>query len=157
MNDKLRSFRLYKRLIMNKISLTKHSIEEYIKDNPKIKNPEENLMNLVISILWKLKDKKCKFVISYNWNHQRFCYNDEVIILENYYVITYFRKYNKKITLHKIKVKEKIKNIFNWNLEKVIEKQIELHNKRKLKRIRKINTKNNIKIAKRYYMIWKCF
>lgn len=81
---------------MNKeIIITKHALEEYIKDNPLKKNPKRKLEYLFTEMLWKTKTKEAKFRRFEN-NTSIMIYKEQVIIFDNYVIITYYRLYDKE-------------------------------------------------------------
>ena len=100
------------------IKVTNHSIEEYLNDNPKEKNPKVKLLMLY---------KKMSIERRNGWNIKRF-YNkntwinkiilkNQVIILSNFTIITYY-KFLTEIVLDEInKIKVNIIAILNWNIK----------------------------------------
>lgn len=77
------------------IIITKHALEEYIKDNPLKKNPKRKLEYLFTEMLWKTKTKEAKFRRFEN-KTSIMIYKEQVIIFNNYVIITYYRLYDKE-------------------------------------------------------------
>ena len=75
---------------MKEIKLTRHSIEEYINDNPNKKDPEWSLKSLFIFMLWKCKKKEWKFW----WNDNIYTmevWYERIIYTDDFKIITYYK------------------------------------------------------------------
>lgn len=112
---------------MNKeIIITKHALEEYIKDNPLKKNPKRHLECLFATMLLKTKTREATFRRFDDKNASIMKYKWQVIIYNNYVIITYYRLYSQETreyrALQKSKISLLIKN------ERVYKKQ---HKKKK--------------------------
>lgn len=79
---------------MKEITCSKHSIEEYINDNPTRTNWEKHLIWLFAKMLSKVKTKEAKFHKYTDRQASIIRYDNQAIVYNNYHIITYYRIVN---------------------------------------------------------------
>lgn len=125
---------------MKLITCSKHSIEEYIKDNPKSRNPEKSLIFLFKDMLYY----KAKF---HKWENANIIrYKDQAIVYKDYHIITYYRIIHLRTAQYKRKIVAIIEKILNWTAEKEFDLKLQKERRALEKRNSKKYTKRNRKI-----------
>ena len=107
------------------ITCSKHSIEEYIKDNPKCKTPEKSLIFFFIEMLKESKKWNAKFHIYTDRNASIIKYKDQAIVYNDYHIITYYRIIHSSLSKIKKQTLKKIDMIFSWEAKEKYDKFIE--------------------------------
>lgn len=126
---------------MNDIIVTNHALEEFIKDNPKVKNPRHILRDLFIYFLLRYRGRKVdKYYKDYVKQSEIIQVWNERIVFNWATIITYYRilplKWEKLIK----KLKNKVKKILNWKLQEQVYKKAR----------RSINRKQN-NVTRKFY------
>lgn len=123
---------------MRNITCSKHSIEEYLNDNPQSQNPEKSLISLLQKMLIKSKTKEAKFFVKEETQTGVIRYKDQAIVYNNYHIITYYRIINIKVTQQKIRFNNLVWKILSWATQKAYNKKVDKH------RIKIYNPKYNL-------------
>lgn len=137
------------------ITCSKHSIEEYINDNPKkTKTAEKSLIFLFKEMLYK----KAPY---HKWEKANIIrYKDQAIVYNDYHIITYYRIIHPLLSRVKKEILKKIDLILSWEAEKKHNKYVE-RQKEKIKKLKQKKARKNINDFNRkdkiYWHLWQCF
>lgn len=132
------------------ITCSKHSIEEYIKDNPKNKTPEKSLIFFFIEMLKESKKGNARFHIYNDRNASIIRYKDQAIVYNNYHIITYYRIIHSSLSNVKNQTLKKIDMIFSWEAKEKHDKFIENYYETIKRRNKKRNKKRYEKDLKKF-------